>query len=258
MKKFVQIGIVSFCVVSIFFMITIYGLSNDMNLKNLPISDVSIDSFTRTIIWGKLADGSKVEILNVAALPKESKNPSGFALNNAPFRFVALSPDKNKIAFSCGTGNEWSGIYDLNTKRIKQLSFFFDSSSGELFWSPNGKYIAEEYEGADGYYKIRIKDIESNTNILTIDPSFLEKRKIKIGRESLTKNFKEGVDLIENPEIHFYKWGPDSKKVFFEISRVEYLRYPIKMRKPQEKIKDIRLGRWSINTDNFNLMKVSE
>lgn len=251
MKRLIPIG----SLMCLFLLISSVYLcfAEDLNKK---IVNVEISMPDQTKILGKLADGTSTEIIGISDLPKESLYPKGFYLDNKGFKDAKLSPDKSEVAFSviC-SGSEWSGIYNLSTKGIKSLNFYYDSSSGMLFWSPTGKYIAEEVDGANEYM-ILVTDINSNKRELTLKPSDLEKQGVnKINRKTL-RRFKEGknTNITEDYKIEFTKWD-DEKTVLFKIVKVKEVR---ELKKPKKMLEKTDLGNWSIGLNKKDIKSIDK
>jgi hypothetical protein len=224
-----------------------------INKKNIgDIKEIYIEPIDKTKILAKNKKNKIIEILNTNELPKESINPKGFELINKPFRNVALSPDKKMVAFACGMGNEWSGIYYPETGEIRQLTFFGDSNSGKLIWDSQGKRILEFFTDMSGYDMIHI------TEIATMKRIYFSPVKIITKKTNKNINIKSKIDknsetiIQEYPEIKNIQWCDDDKNVTFEliIIRTEG-RGNVK-----KKIIET-MGKWKIDLSNLSVEKIT-
>lgn len=189
---------------------------NKFDFKGL--SEVFVDEKAPTTIQRRLTDRTTIEVLNIEELPK--KNTVG-TFNNVAFRNAKLSPDKTKIAFSVmtspeGWSRDWSGIYELKNKKIKKLNSIYYHLSGELSWSPDGKYVLEQLDGA--YFKFIVRNIEDEEWAMPVGKRFLLERGIEMGGYP---NYRSQVQRnISCSYFRFFKWAEDSKKVLIKLVKV--------------------------------------
>lgn len=233
--------------------------------KQSTLKEVFIDPKEQTAIWGKAEDGNVIKILHIKELPWELVFLKGTSreythqVANESFRDAKLSPNKKYIAFSVQCAHhEWSGIYNLTTQDIEIWSFFFDSESGYFYWSPDGKYLAEESDSLKESYHIEVEDFMKKGKKMAIGIDFLQKKGLaSLQFQRIIKNDKEYVVFYE---VRFVEWSKDSKRVFFKIvpgcSYVQHegLTDVEKRQMAEERKKIIReqkgMGLWSVDINS--------
>jgi hypothetical protein len=136
---------------------TVFGITNTF----------FIDPQDSTLIR-KMINASESElVLNASDLPDHSELHPGIHFTQQRFSYLAPSPDKTILAFSVEAGlHDWSGIYNLTTKEIKQLNLRFEAKALAPYWSGDGRFLAFEEEDSNRRRYLEIFDLEKETRCL--------------------------------------------------------------------------------------------
>ena len=109
-------------------------------------------------IWME-EDQVKQMVLRIDALPEQSSIAVGLSLGRDHFSQALLSPGEDLIAFSVEGFHGWSGLYDLNQKKVTEVAFFFEGRVTQLSFSPDACYLAIEAMGPGGFSSISLWDV---------------------------------------------------------------------------------------------------
>ncbi|MFH0947989.1 MAG: hypothetical protein V1833_03225 [Elusimicrobiota bacterium] len=241
-----MLGLHTLCVVGALF--SVQPVEKKFNPDDLV--EVFIEQNKCNVVLGRLKDKTTIQVFGLESVPKTSVAlmpgvPAELSIDgNTAFRDAKLLPDKTKIAFSImGGHNEWSGLYEIKNKKIKQLDVAYDSWSGNLYPSPNGKYIVENAISGAGSLII-VYNVESQEPkwIFTLD----------------LYEFGERIRWKEGGNFHFrvYGWSKDGEKILFQVQEEKY----VKDNKENEHIisKGKNLGLWIINVNGKNLKRIGK
>jgi hypothetical protein len=135
-------------------------------------------------------------LLSAADLPTQSISHPKILFGRQRFSYLKVSPDGRVLAFSVdGDSSDWSGLYELKSKKITEASLSFDSEALSPYWSSDGRHVAFECGEAAGRRVLRIYDVEQAT-LCTLD-----------GRSAKNKYF------------NFYHpfWSESGEKLYFQV-----------------------------------------
>jgi hypothetical protein len=135
------------------------GLTNPASAKP---GDIFIDPLDATLIRREIPGGQAEIIFRAQDLPTESSlHPVHFGPQK--FTFLAVNPEGTILAFSAQAGDhEWSGLYYLANKDIRQLNLRFESKSLAPYWSKDSRYLVVEEEESTGRRFLEIFDLEKD------------------------------------------------------------------------------------------------
>jgi hypothetical protein len=104
---------------------------------------------------------ASVVLLSAADLPPQSQAHPKILFGEQKFSYLKVSPDGQILAFSVdGELSDWSGLYDLETKKHSEVSVSFDSEALAPYWNGDGRKVAFETEEANGRRAIQIHDLD--------------------------------------------------------------------------------------------------
>ena len=112
-----------------------------------------------------------------------------------------------------GWSRDWSGIYELKNKKIKKLNSIYYHLSGELSWSPDGKYVLEQLRGP--FFNFIVRNIEDEGWALPVGKRFLLDRDIDMEGEIYYR--PQVRENISCSYFRFFKWAENSKKVLIKL-----------------------------------------
>lgn len=169
--------------------------------KAAPKAYIKEDQPTAIYIEGNLAPVLKIEDLP-KQFPPHIQHPEGARFPDTRFNLASLSPDAQRIAFSCGLVHNWVGLYELNSKKIDVITWLFDTPIDQILWSPNSKYFAFTFGAPSGACIVEII-------------GFKQKNK----EPYRTNIWSSG---IRNPVfISDLRWSKDGESLQFEIQQYE-------------------------------------
>ncbi|HKX11522.1 MAG TPA: hypothetical protein VJP40_00110 [bacterium] len=135
-------------------------------------------------------------LLNASELPTQSLSHPKILFGEQKFSYLQVSPDGQTLAFSVdGEASDWSGLYDLGSKKITEVSLSFDSKALAPYWSGDGRKVAFESEDPNGRRILRIYDVDQ-ASICALD-----------GRAAKNKYF----------DLHRPFWSDDGGKLYFQV-----------------------------------------
>jgi hypothetical protein len=159
-------------------------------------TSIFIDPSDPTLIRRTEIPFASTVLLNAAELPSQSLTHPKILFGQQKFSYLQLSPDGRTLAFSVdGEASDWSGLYDLNTKKISEVSLSFDSEALAPYWSGDGRKVAFESEEANGRRILRIYDVDQ-ASICALD-----------GRVAKNKYF----------DFHRPFWSENGEKLYFQV-----------------------------------------
>lgn len=108
-----------------------------------------------------LEEGAGAAILSTADLPEKYRPPGAcaeceFGVGREGFSAVALSPDRQKVAFVSWGVHTFVGVTTAVDPNVEPLALLFEGSAGELAWSLDGKYLASTATGPSGRASVSI------------------------------------------------------------------------------------------------------
>lgn len=122
---------------------------------------IFIDPSDSTLIRRTEIPFASTVLLNSAELPAQSSSHPKILFGSQKFSFLQVSPDGQSLAFSVdGELSDWSGLYELNSKKLTEVSLSFDSEALAPYWSGDGRKVAFESEEANGRRVLRIYDVD--------------------------------------------------------------------------------------------------
>jgi len=150
--------------------------------------------------------GRSEPVLRIEDLPREFpphiRHPEGARFPDTQFDLVSLSPDGQRIAFSCGLGHTWLGLFELTIRKLDVITWLFDTSIDQILWSPNSKYFTYTYWAPSGEYDVVIVGLREKT-----------------AEPYITNDWSSGID---NPVmISGLRWSNDGESVQFETQKYE-------------------------------------
>ena len=157
---------------------------------------IFIDPSDPTLIRRTEIPFASTVLLSVADLPTQSLTHPKILFGRQKFSYLKPSPDGQVLAFSVdGVASDWSGLYDLKTKKISEASLSFDSEALAPYWTHDGRKVAFESEEANGRRVLRIYDVDQAT-LCSLD-----------GR------------LAKNKYFDFHKpfWSEEGDKLYFQV-----------------------------------------
>ncbi len=159
-------------------------------------------------------EGNPDPVLKIEDLPKQFpphiQHPKGARFPDTRFNLVSLSPDAQRIAFSCGLVHNWVGLYELNSKKIDVITWLFDTPIDQILWSPNSKHFAFTFGAPSGACIVEII-------------GFKQKNK----EPYRTNIWSSG---IRNPVlISDLRWSKDGESLQFETQKYEIKNLKIKI-----------------------------
>lgn len=124
--------------------------------------DIFIDPKDPTAILREVDGGGTEPLLRSQDLPTESVlHPVHFVSQH--FTYLAVNPDKTILAFSVQAGDhEWSGLYYLSNKDIRQLNLRFEAKSMAPYWSKDSRYLVVEEEESNRRRFLEVFDLEKD------------------------------------------------------------------------------------------------
>ena len=189
-------------------LVVIYGISltnSDPTItkvvkeKATPEAYIKTDQPTAIYI-----EGNPEPILRIEDLPKEFpphiKHPEGARFPDTKFNLASLSPDAQKIAFSCGAVHNWLGVYELETKEVHVITWMFETFVDQILWSSNSNYFAFTFCFPSEECQVKIVGF-----------------RYKTGEPYITSSWTSG---IRNPvSIYDLRWSKDSEVLQFDIGK---------------------------------------
>ena len=126
-------------------------------------AEIFIDPSDPSLIRSTEIPFASQVLLSAADLPTQSMSHPKILFGEQKFSYLQVSPDGQALAFSVdGESSDWSGLYDLKSKKITEASLSFDSVALSPYWSGDGRKVAFESEEANGRRVIRIYDVEKS------------------------------------------------------------------------------------------------
>ncbi len=157
---------------------------------------VFIDPSDPTLIRRTEIPFASTVLLSAAELPSQSLTHPKIFFGEQKFSYLQPSPDGQTLAFSVdGETSDWSGLYDLKTKKVTEVSLSFDSEALAPYWSSDGGKVDFECEEANGRRILRIYDVEQ-ASICTLD-----------GRVAKSKSI----------DLHRPFWSDNGEKLYFQV-----------------------------------------
>lgn len=159
-------------------------------------------------------EGNPEPVLRIEDLPKQFpphiQHPEGARFPDTRFNLASLSPDAQRIAFSCGAVHNWVGLYELKSKKIHVVTWLFDTPIDEILWSSNSKYFAYTFGPPSGGRVVAIT-------------AFYEKTQ----EPYMSNSWFSG---IRNPVlISDLRWSKDGESLQFETQKYEIKNLKIKI-----------------------------
>ncbi len=196
--------------VIVLFLIYVVSLTNTNqtpteSVKSKQDSQAYINKDKPTAIY---IEGNQKPVLTIEDLPKEFPPDVHHMEGATPrdggrFYLASLSPDGQRIAFSCGGGHEWVGVFELSSKKLHFEGWFFDTHVDQILWSPNSKYLAFTIGAPiSEYYVIYIVGFKE-----------------KSGEPHITNSWDSGMDNIVS--VSNIRWIKDGESMQFEVQRYE-------------------------------------
>ncbi|OGC77559.1 MAG: hypothetical protein A2145_01085 [candidate division Zixibacteria bacterium RBG_16_40_9] len=150
--------------------------------------------------------GNPEPVLRIEDLPKEFpahiEHLEGARFPDTRFGVAAISPNAQRIAFSCGAGHTWVGIFELSSKKVLVFTWLFETTIDQILWSPNSKYFTYTLYAPSGALVVGIVGLKERT-----------------AEPYLTNHWSLGIDksvLITN-----LRWIDNGESLQFEIQRSE-------------------------------------
>lgn len=140
------------------------GLLGPSSQVEAKAGDIFIDPQDFTLIRRATGANESEVLLRAADLPSESVlHPIRFG--SQKFTYLAVNPDKTILAFSAQAGDhEWSGLYYLANKDIRQLNLRFESKSLEPYWSQDSRYLIFEEADSNRRRFLEVFDLEGDSH----------------------------------------------------------------------------------------------
>ena len=160
--------------------------------------------------------GNAEPVLRIEDLPKEFpphvQHPEGARFPDTRFNLASLSPDGQRIAFSCGEVHTWVGLFELKNKKIHVINWLFDTSIDQILCSPNSQYFAYTYNVPSGQRNVMIIGFKQKTK----EPYFSNRWSSVEDEDIISGRKKIDCLLINNLE-----WSKDGQNIQFEIQKCE-------------------------------------
>lgn len=159
-------------------------------------------------------EGKAEPVLRIKDLPKQFpphiRHPEGARFPDTRFNLVSLSPDAQRIAFSCGAVHNWVGVYELERRKIHVITWMFETWVDHILWSPNSQYFAFTYCYPSEECRVEIMGLREKT-----------------AEPYRTNSWSSG---IRNPVlISDLRWSEDGESLQFETQKYEIKNLKIKI-----------------------------
>ncbi|OGC77558.1 MAG: hypothetical protein A2145_01080 [candidate division Zixibacteria bacterium RBG_16_40_9] len=164
-KIFLVVGMLLIVLVLIYVVsLTNTNQSSTEGVKSKEAPKAYINKEKPTAIY---IEGKSEPVLRIEDLPKEFpphiKHPEGARFPDTKFIMAELSSGGRKIAFSGGY-HEWVGVYELSSKKIHVIDWFFDTHIDQILWSPNSQFFAFTYGSPSDERRVDIIGFMEKTN----------------------------------------------------------------------------------------------
>jgi len=212
-KNLIYIGI--FIVIAL---VVIYGVSltnsdptetKVVKEKTTPKAYIKKDQPTAIYIEGNPEPVLRIEDL-LKEFPPHIKHVEGAPFPDNRFNLASLSPDRQRIAFTCGYIHEWVGVCELESKKVHVITWLFDTHVKQILWSPNSKYFALRYVPPRGDHIVEIIGFRERTS----EPYFTMSWS-SIEDEHIYSRLEMPVCIL----IDHLEWSKDSETISFEIQK---------------------------------------
>jgi len=113
-------------------------------------------------------EGNPKPVLTIEDLPKEFPSHVHHMEGATPrhgsrFILASLSPDGERLAFSCGVVHEWVGVFETKSKKLHVITWLFDTPIDQILWSPDSRYFAYAFTAPSGETNVIIVAFQEQT-----------------------------------------------------------------------------------------------
>ncbi|HCU23616.1 MAG TPA: hypothetical protein DF383_01260 [Deltaproteobacteria bacterium] len=121
---------------------------------------IFIDPGDPTLIRRAVIPFESEILLRASELPTHSEAHPNAVFGTQIFSHLEVSPDGQALAFSVdGSLSDWSGLYFLATKTLRQVSLSFDAKALAPHWAIDGQRVVFEQEDSGRRHFIEIYDL---------------------------------------------------------------------------------------------------
>jgi len=154
-------------------------------------------------------EGNPEPVLRIEDLPKEFPSHIHHMQGATPrdggrFYLASFSLDGQRIAFSCGGGHEWVGVFELASKKLSFITWLFDIHVDHVIWSSNSRYFAYTYTALNGEDVVNIVGWREKT-----------------AEPYISNHWRSGTDTPITP--FDFSWTADGESLQFQIPNYEII-----------------------------------
>jgi len=126
--------------------------------------DIFIDPSDPTVIRRTVVPFASEILLRTSDLPASSEAHPNVLFGDQAFSYIKLSPEGTHLAFSVdGSLSDWSGIYEISSKQVRQVGLSFDSVALAPYWSVDGRRVVFEEEDSSHRRYLQVYDLSEGS-----------------------------------------------------------------------------------------------